>query len=266
MRKDFGDRAAILTDVTRCVGCETCVAACKKRNGLGKDQPRRWKAEIDDLSSTRFTTIVHQPGPRYVRKQCRHCNEPACVSACIVGALKKTDDGAVVYARERCMGCRYCLVACPFNIPRYNWEERVPYLHKCTLCFDSRNDGEEPACTAACPYGATIFGTRDELLAEARKRLADRPDIYAVQRIYGEKDVGGTSVLYISDVPLDFLAWNDDLPQRPLGDRTHAALATVPWTAGGVGAVISGVWWVIERRMKMQALAAKAETDEGERE
>jgi Fe-S-cluster-containing dehydrogenase component len=164
---------AILTDTTLCTGCEQCVQACKQVHDLGKDVPRHWKARIDDLSSTRYTTIESHatteqcPEGHFVRKQCRHCLKPACVSACLVGALQQTPEGPVIYDGERCMGCRYCMMACPYGIPRYDWQAAVPYVRKCNLCYDrlmgddgQRIEGVQPACVEACPQKATIFGDR----------------------------------------------------------------------------------------------------------
>ncbi len=252
---------AILTDTTLCTGCETCVAACKKTYGLGRDRMWRWKDNVDALSSTRYTTIIRKPDKVYVRQQCRHCSEPACASACIVGALKKEDNGAVTYDSGRCMGCRYCMMACPFGIPRYEWESRAPKVRKCILCHPRVKAGMQPACTEACPYGATIFGTRAEMLAEARRRIAEHPEKYypfGSPKIYGEHDVGGTSVLYLSNVSLDFLGWGPKLGDQPLPALTWAALSKVPPMVLGVACAMSGVYWVIGRRAKLQAEAAEA--------
>ena len=244
---------AILTDTTLCTGCEKCVEACRSENELGKDVPRRWKKRIDDLSSTRYTTILrHRENHEnhFVRQQCRHCLEPACVSACLVGALQKTPEGPVIYDSGKCMGCRYCMVACPYGIPRYDWEEPVPYVRKCNMCYERIKDGKEPACVEACQEKATLFGERDELLDEARRRIQDDPDKY-INKVFGETEVGGTSVLYISDIPLDFLAFKPELGDQPLPELTWAALSKVPPLAIGVGGVMAGVWWIIGRRMKL---------------
>jgi formate dehydrogenase iron-sulfur subunit len=254
---------AILTDTTLCTGCETCVHACKATYGLGRDRAWRWKTKIDDLSSTRFTTIIRRPGNHYVRQQCRHCQSPACASACIVGALQKTDIGPVIYDEKRCMGCRYCMMACPYGIPRYSWEARVPLVRKCILCYDRIRAGGQPACTEACPYKATIFGPRDELIAEARRRIAQNPGKYyprEAPKIYGEHEVGGTSVLYLADISLDFLGWRPNLGDEPLPALTWAALAKVPPIVLGVAGLMSGVYWVIGRRMQLQAEAAAQAT------
>ncbi len=262
------DRAAtmfaILTDTTRCTGCETCVRACQETYGLPTtDRAWRWKQRIDDLSSNRFTTIIRRPGGKFVRHQCRHCLEPACASACIVGALRKTELGPVIYDERRCMGCRYCMMACPYGIPRYSWEARVPLVRKCIFCYDRLKRGGQPACTEACPYGATIFGPRDALLAEARRRFAAEPGRYFTPpgrpgpEIYGEREVGGSCVLYISDIDLSFLGWRPNLGDEPLPALTWAALSKVPPVVFGVAAVMSGIYWVIGRRMKLQAEAAE---------
>ena len=258
---------SILTDTTRCIGCEKCVEGCKKANDLGDDVAWRWKAKIDDLSSTRFTKIIQQPGKRFIRQHCHHCQQSACVSACIVGALKKQEEGAVTYDETKCMGCRYCMMACPFGIPRYDWEAKVPYVRKCILCYDKLTAGEleAPGCVSACPEKATIFGTRDEMLDEARRRIDHNPEKY-IDHIYGEKEVGGASVLYLSDIDLGFLGWQNELGDKTLPERTWKALSKVPYMAVGMGAGMFGIWWMIGRRMELQvrtkaALEARVDKD-----
>jgi formate dehydrogenase iron-sulfur subunit len=253
---------AILTDVTRCTGCEKCVEACRRENDLGQDRPWPEQASIDALSSTRFTTVLREPGNHFVRQQCRHCADPACVSACIVGALQKTPCGAVIYDVDKCMGCRYCMTVCPYGIPRYDWEDTAPSIRKCNFCYDRIRQGGVPACVEACPEQATIFGTRREMLAEAHRRLQAEPETY-VPRVYGETEVGGTSVLYISDVPLDFLAWTADLGDRPLPDLSWASLKKVPAIAVGMGCLMAGTHWIIGRRMKLAAERANGPALEG---
>lgn len=250
----MNDTVAILTDTTRCIGCEACVEACKDENGLGRDRPWRGQGSVRDLSSSRYCSVIRRPGDRYVRQQCRHCLDPACVSACLVGAMQKTPAGPVVYDPDRCMGCRYCLAACPYGIPRYDWNDRVPYVRKCTLCAPRLAQGKAPACVEACPEEATIFGSRAEMLEEAHRRIAAEPGRYQPV-VYGEHEVGGTSVLYISDVPLDFLAWQADLGAQPLPRLTASALHKVPPTILAVGGVMTGIYWVIGRRMRLAAEA-----------
>ncbi len=254
---------AILTDTTLCIGCEKCVEACRSENKLGEDVPRRWKSRIDDLSSTRYTTIVRRPGSRFVRQQCRHCVDPACVSACLVGALQQPKDskgqrmGPVIYDSDRCMGCRYCMMACPYGIPRYTWEDPVPYIRKCDMCYDRVRKGGEPACVEACPEKATIFGQRDALIEEAYRRIQGSAGKY-IDKVFGETEIGGTSVIYISDIPLDFLAFKPDLGNERLPELTWAALSKVPPLVLGVGAVMTGVWWIVGRRMKLAGEAARS--------
>jgi len=251
---------AILTDVTRCIGCEECVGACKKTNNTGEDLPWRWQKRIDDLSASRWTTVVTRPDRHYVRKQCRHCVDPACASVCPVGAMHKTPEGPVVYNSNICMGCRYCMMACPYGIPRYAWENAVPYVRKCIMCYDKIMSGEleQPACTKACPAEATIYGDRDDLLAEAHKRIEEKPDLY-LPTVFGEHDVGGASVLYVSDIDLGFLGLKNHLDKSPLPLRTRGFLDAVPAVFVGMGAVMGGVYWIVDRRMKMQAESSSEE-------
>jgi formate dehydrogenase iron-sulfur subunit len=258
---------SILTDVTKCIGCEKCVKACREQNHLPPDKPWRWQRNITDLSTSRWTTIerVKDEGEeRFARRQCRHCLEPACVEACIVGALQKTPEGPVIYDRDICIGCRYCMIACPFEIPRYSWEDRVPYVQKCNLCYERvKNEGKQPACTEACPAEATIFGERDELLAEARKRLAAEPGKY-IQKIWGEREVGGTSVLLISDVPLELTDLvSADRDETPVPIRTFKILHHMPEVFVEMAVVMGGIYWVIERREKLAAERAAEAREEG---
>jgi len=243
---------AILVDTTRCTGCEECVHACKEKNGLGADRLRPGQQAVDGLSSTRFSTILREPGGHYVRQQCRHCLEPACVSACLVGAMRKTPEGPVVYDSELCMGCRYCLTACPYGIPRYEWDEAVPYVRKCDLCYDRLREGKQPACVEACPEKALLFGARNDLLAEAHRRIAARPDTYA-PHVWGESEVGGTSVLYVSDISLGFLGWGGNLGSDPLPPLSWASLHKVPPVVVGMASLMGGIHWVIRRRMQNAA-------------
>lgn len=251
---------AILTDITKCIGCEQCVAACKNVNHLAPDVPRRWDAD-DGLTARNWTAIVEGPQQAHVRKQCRHCLEPACVSACPVGAMHKTEIGAVVYDSAKCMGCRYCMMACAFGIPRYQWDSAVPYVRKCILCYDRVRNGQQPACAEACPNKATIFGERDVLLAEAHRRIAEKPELY-INKVWGENDAGGSSVLYVSNVDLDFLTGDHPIASHPLPSKTHVAMAAVPYTFCGVLAFMGGVNWVIGRRMKLEKEKPDGESSE----
>jgi formate dehydrogenase iron-sulfur subunit len=240
---------AILTDVTKCIGCLKCVSACKQANNLKPDIPRTWQKK-DGLSARNWTSIIKKENNHYVRKQCRHCLEPACASACPVGALHQTDSGAVIYDKYKCLGCRYCMMACPYGVPRYDWDEPVPYIEKCILCYDRITDGRQPACTEICPTGATIFGERSELLKIAHERIKEDPGKY-IDNVWGEFEVGGTSVLYLSDIDLGFLAYQTDLGNLPLPETTAPAMKAVPFAFAGMGAAMYGVNWIIRRRMEL---------------
>jgi formate dehydrogenase iron-sulfur subunit len=252
-------RAAILTDTTKCIGCSECVLACAKVNHLKNDVPRRWDSN-DGLSARKWTSVLGRPDDKYVRKQCRHCLDPACVSACPVGAMHETAIGAVVYDSSKCLGCRYCMMACPFGIPRYDWSRIVPYVRKCILCYDRIEKGGQPACTEVCPTKATIFGDRDELLAEAHRRIRENPGKYRNQ-VWGESEVGGTSVLYISDIDLSFLTYGEHFGNKPLPHTTRVAMESVPFAFVGVGAAMMGLYWIIHRRMKLQEEQAEEGSD-----
>jgi formate dehydrogenase iron-sulfur subunit len=244
-------KAAILTDTTKCIGCRECEFACKKENHLAPDIPRRWDRD-DGLSARDWTSVVEGPGHAFVRKQCRHCVEPACASVCPVGALHKISSGPVVYDKDRCMGCRYCMMACPYGIPRYEWDAAVPYVRKCIFCYETRlAQGRQPACTEACPVKATVFGDRDELLAEAHRRIADNPGKY-LGKVWGEREAGGASVLLISNVDLSFLTEDRYLGAEPLPETTAAAMHAVPFVFTGVLGAMAGLSWIVERRMARQ--------------
>jgi formate dehydrogenase iron-sulfur subunit len=253
------NQLAILTDVTRCTGCGECVEACRRINDTGPDAPWAWQRHPEDVSSSRWTTLVRTSG-RSVRLHCRHCLDPACAAACPVGALERTASGAVTYDPSICMGCRYCMVACPFGLTRYEWESPTPRVRKCILCHDRIVSGEleQPACTAACPERATVFGTREALLDEAWSRIRRHPDRY-VPHVWGQEEVGGTSVLYLSDVPLDEAGWPATLDDRARPPAAREVLHTVPYTFGGVVVVMAGIHWSLRRR---QEVAAAEGTDD----
>jgi formate dehydrogenase iron-sulfur subunit len=252
----------ILTDVTKCIGCLECVAACKKLNHLSMDVPRVWQKN-DGLSAANWTSILQKPENHFVRKQCRHCLEPACATACPVGALHKTEEGAIIYDDGRCLGCRYCMMACPYGIPRYDWDQPVPYVRKCILCYDRIKTGGQPACTEVCPTQATVFGERKELIAEAHRRIKENPGKY-IDHVWGEGEFGGTSVLYISDIELDFLSYQPHPGTGSLPHTTEAAMKAVPFAFVGMGGVMYGLNWIIRRRMERQR--AENESEERNRE
>lgn len=236
-------RKAFLIDITECVGCGACYEACKEQNNLPQtsDDPLR-----DSLSDKTYT-IVEQRGDFFVRRMCQHCEDPTCVSVCPVGAFTKTEVGAVLYDESKCLGCRYCMQACPFQIPRYEWGSVKPRVQKCIMCYDRVKNGELPACAEACPTGATLFGDRDEMIEIAKQRLAENPDKY-YQHIYGLEEVGGTSVLYISPVPFEELGFNTKLLKTALPNFTHEALAKIPTLVTVGGVLLTGFYWLTNRK------------------
>ncbi|MCP4574575.1 MAG: 4Fe-4S dicluster domain-containing protein [bacterium] len=248
--RNHGQDHAILVDVTRCTGCETCVAACVAANGKDPRQAERDRATVaDGLSADRLSSIVRVGDGRFARKSCMHCLEPSCVSACLVGGLTKTDDGPVVYDPAKCIGCRYCMLACPFHVPRYEWDEAMPLMAKCEMCVDKLHDGQQPACVAACPHQALVHGTRDELLAEAQRRVES--DGKYLPHVWGAEEFGGTSVLYVSDVDLATLDWPADTA-GPIPHLTDPLIEKTPFMGITVASSLLGLNWVIRRRMKLE--------------
>ena len=158
---------AILYDGTLCIGCRACEEACSKKWGLDYSQSI---AAEEKLSERKVTAVVTR-GEKFARRLCMHCVEPTCASVCPVGALRKTALGPVVYDEDRCMGCRYCMLACPFQVPAYEWSKVLPKVRKCDMCYQRQVAGKPTACSEACPTGATKTGDRDALIAEAKQRL-----------------------------------------------------------------------------------------------
>jgi formate dehydrogenase iron-sulfur subunit len=175
---------------------------------------------------------------------------------CPVGALQKTELGPVIYDVDRCIGCRYCMVACPFNIPRYEWDNPVPAVQKCDMCIERLKAGEVPACVEACEYESTIFGTRTELLAEARSRIEEDPDDY-YDHIYGEHEIGGTSVLFLAPQPEEALGYKAILGTDPLPGLTLKQLNRVPSIVVGGGAALMAIWWITNRRDEVAAVEGR---------
>ncbi len=209
------DAVGMLYDATRCIGCKACVTACHEAN---QDLPdtrtpgmELYDAPTELNSRTRNIIKLHRSEyiDSYVKRQCMHCVDPACVGACMLGALQKRDFGIVTWDAPYCIGCRYCQVVCPFNVPAFEWESANPRIVKCELCVHRLREGLEPACCEVCPREAVIFGQYEDLLAEAHSRIVDRPDVY-VDRVYGEHEVGGTQVLYLSHVPFEDLGFTRD--------------------------------------------------------
>jgi len=208
------DAVGMLYDATRCIGCQACVTACKTANNLPGnmyDPPK----DLDGYTKNIIKLYEGDGEKSYMKQQCMHCIDPGCVNACMIGAFKKREYGIVTWDIDRCIGCRYCQVACPYNVPKFQWDTAIPEIVKCELCNHMLARGEEPGCCQACPKEAVIYGTYEELLADARQRIADHPERYypaGEPQIFGDTEGGGTQVLYLAGVDFEKLG----LP--PLGD------------------------------------------------
>jgi Fe-S-cluster-containing dehydrogenase component len=203
------DAVGLLYDTTKCIGCKACVSACREANGLEPDASwggGMYHAPVDLSARAKTVIKLYDDGGKtsFMKAQCMHCIDPACASACMLGAFKKREFGIVTYDVDLCIGCRYCEVACPYNVPKFEWAKATPRMVKCELCNHRLAEGKQPACSEVCPRHAVIFGKREDLLREAHRRLAEQPDIY-VQKVYGEHDGGGTQCLYISHVAFENL-------------------------------------------------------------
>ena len=241
---------ALLIDITKCIGCEACVYACKEANHLPDKEEHQ-------LSSTTYT-VVKQKDDVYFRQMCMHCDEPTCASVCPVKAFEKTEEGAVIYHDKKCIGCRYCIQACPFGVPTYEWDKTFPLVRKCTMCLQRQKKGEIPACAEACPTGATLFGDKDELIQEARKRIQEDPDLY-VDHIYGEKEAGGTSVFMLSSVPFDKLGFPANITKEPLPSLTWKIMSKIPNYVVVSSFFLYGLYWIIDRRMELAEVGKESE-------
>lgn len=259
---------AVLFDANRCIGCRGCQIACKQWNENDEiipEPPYTWDKTVNwgsyenppQLSARtwtkiRFTELDYNGKLHWVftKLQCMHCEHPACVAACPVGALQKTPEGPVLYDDDKCFGCRYCMVACPFGIPTFEWDKPLPWVRKCTFCADRLGEGLESACVKTCPTGALQLGKREE-------RITASLDKY-VNHIYGEKEIGGTSWLYISPVPFEMLGLST-LGSEPVTVDVERAMGAVPLALFGVAAVMSGIYWLVKRRdwMSQEKAAGK---------
>lgn len=259
------DPYGCLVDLTVCIGCRKCEQACNRANGLPPpdetfDDPRVLdRKRRPDVKA--FTVINrYYPGkldernelvPTFVKDQCMHCQDPGCVSACLVRAMTKKDNGAVHYDASKCIGCRYCMVACPFQIPAYEYHDPFfPRVRKCTFCYERiTQKGGTPACAAICPVETMTFGKRDKLLELAHRKIKEDPGRY-VGKIYGEHEVGGTSWLCISGVPFEKVGFLD-LPTQPIphmAETVQHGIFRYGWAPLTLFAVLGGVMWTFNRR------------------
>jgi formate dehydrogenase iron-sulfur subunit len=257
---------AILIDTTRCIGCRACQVACKSWHDLeGKRTTfsETWSnpRAMDSKNYTRMIFREVARGDRldwyFVKRQCMHCLDPACESVCPVGALTKLKEGPVVYDDDKCIGCRYCMMACPFQVPKFQWESAVPLVRKCDFCADRLAMGLGTACSTTCPTGTILFGERAELLKEAHRRLGAHPEKYYPE-VYGEKIVGGTSWIYLTPVSFEELGlhhrgFRTDLGNVPYGLYGREWMSKVPWIALTVGGLAVGLHYFNQRRAEVKA-------------
>lgn len=220
----------ILYDATRCVGCQTCETVCAEVNNLaepeGYPDPEVVR-KTDDKHRTVVNAINTESGEIYYKSQCMHCNEPACVAACLTKAMYKTKEGPVIWREEKCMGCRYCMLSCPFDVPKFEYNSSNPKIVKCTMCYERISEGGIPACAENCPAEAITFGKRRDLIKEAHKRISENPDMY-FNGIYGSETAGGTSFLYLSPVPFEELGMKTDIQNESYPALTKGFLFAVP--------------------------------------
>ena len=226
----------LLYDATLCIGCKACVAACKEANGNPPEfstVDQLWDTPLDTSgytfniikmyrNGTMETKDAEVNGFAFMKTSCMHCADPSCVSACPVSAMvKDPETGIVKYDPDICIGCRYCVVACPFGIPKYQYDSPTGKIGKCELCRHRHKDGNYSACAEVCPTGATLYGKTSDLLVEAKRRIALKPGSVTkyprgklggkdqsyegqvgkyLQHVYGDKEYGGTQVLKLSGV------------------------------------------------------------------
>jgi formate dehydrogenase iron-sulfur subunit len=292
-----GPIRATLIDITNCIGCRACQVACKQWNEregeeteleaeLGFQNPATLSAKTYTLIAFHEMENPQKPGgveSAFVMQRCLHCLEPACASACPTTALYRQADGPVTYDVDKCIGCRYCMLACPWDVPTAEWHSLAPKISKCTHCADRADqplpiafNGKSlshdasmrfaesiatPACVKACPADALRYGTRDEMLALAHKRISDRPDKY-VDHIYGEKELGGTSVVYLSAVPFEKLGF-PKYGEKPFPAFTSVALGAVPPAVMTVGALLGATYAFFRKRVQAVADGSAASKHSG---
>jgi Fe-S-cluster-containing dehydrogenase component len=280
------EAVGILYDATVCVGCKACMAACKEVNHLPSDHstPDSLWDNPRDLSAKTWNIVKlykngsggfkdrELDGYSFVRRFCMHCVDPSCVSACPVKALHKDSvTGAVLYNKDVCIGCRYCQIACPYNIPKFQWDQAFPQIAKCQMCSHRLAQGSYPACCEFCPNGASVFGDTLDLIKEAKRRLSLKPGETASyplhridsgdvrhrvvtpyqQKIFGLKEGGGTQVIMMAGVPFGRLGL-PDLPDKSQASGSETLMHTlykgmiVPYV------VLAGLFYVVYKNTTKQ--------------
>jgi formate dehydrogenase iron-sulfur subunit len=241
----------VLVDTTRCIGCRTCEVACAQANELEvPDIQNDGMLDQERTTSDSQWTVVNRyetdAGEVFVKRQCMHCWQPACGAACLTNAMYKTKEGPVIWRSNKCMGCRFCMVSCPYDAPKFEYDEWNPKLQKCNLCWGRLQQGEIPACVDNCPTGALTFGNKRTLMEIARVRIYNHPDRY-VHHIYGEHEVGGTGWLYLAAAPFDQLGFRTDLGTVPYPEYAKPFLFAVPTIFFGLPTLLAGLAMMSKR-------------------
>ncbi len=276
----YPDSMGVLVDVNRCVGCRSCEAACNKEQGLPEpEKPFNDYSVFEKghdggghgrvgrrTDETRYTVVNKYEVPEidhplYRKSQCNHCLEPACLTSCFVNAYTKTPEGAVIYNPDVCVGCRTCMIACPFYVPAFKYSSAFnPRIMKCIFCYDTRlKEGRPPACVEACPQEALTFGKRNDLLEIGRKRIRQNSEKY-VDHIYGEKEAGGTAWLYLSPVKFSKVGFDVHVPHEPVINFVRDFLSIVPMVLVIWPALFAGFHLLANRKEAKNNLA---DTDRG---
>lgn len=220
----------ILFDSTRCIGCQSCEMACADEYGFEypEDFPEPGVVRKTNTSQRIVMNAIETPnGEQYMRTACNHCNNPACASACLTKAMLKTEEGPVIWRESKCMGCRSCMISCPFNVPKFEYDSPNPKIQKCRMCYERVHDGGQPECVSACPAEALLFGKRRDLIEVARERIYTDPDYYH-HEIYGEHEAGGTGLLYLTSMPPEEMGLRTDVGNQSYPERNKTFLYSVP--------------------------------------
>ena len=261
-------RYGLLHDTTLCVGCRSCEHACCEVNEL--PGPTAPVDDRDVFKETRRTThlqltVVNRyelpnddpahpeasPKPVYRKQQCMHCNEPSCAAVCLVGAFTKTPEGPVLYDPKVCMGCRYCVMTCPYYALAYEFDNPInPRVMRCTMCYDRIVEGKLPGCADSCPNGAITFGERKDLIKLARNRIAKHPERY-LDHVFGEHEFGGTSWLVLAGTDFVNLALPHVGTHTSLPEIGTAYLGVVPLIITIYPGLLAGIYAFSKRKEQL---------------